>query len=460
MAKLSAIEKKNKLFEILEVEKKIAEKSGEELQIGVLKDFKISNRENYFLTGILGIDSNTNGFKKGTFNVLYGAESSGKSTIALEAVSAYQQTNPESYVLYVDTEQTVDDVFLDRIPGINKEKIIFFKDIRMEHIFDKIDELTKAGVIDFIVLDSIDTMIPMKEEEKSLEDRVMMDKAMILSRAMAKINVTMAQKGITVLMIQQLRVNFTGMIAKTNGRSGGNAAKFYPATVNFLSKQKAQNDTEKDDIEGQKVVNQFCKITNEKSKISEPYKETYTFLNTDRSKKNGVAKMRELFHYATVYGLIETKGAWCYYTDLDTGEIIKVNGKAQMLNLLAKDIDLFSKLKFMIYGKILPPELLIVKFDEIKTLIEKENALIKKNKIDILTVQNRKDLISENDLSILSLQNKDILDIISKEEYELGLFNLKSDEEKEEYLKQKNEEDKKQKLKNLEIELVETKTEE
>ena len=170
--------------------------------------------------------------------------------------------------------------------------------------------------------------------------------------------------------------------------------------------------------------------------------------------------MRELFHYATVYGLIETKGAWCYYTDLDTGEIIKVNGKAQMLNLLAKDIDLFSKLKFMIYGKILPPELLIVKFDEIKTLIEKENALIKKNKIDILTVQNRKDLISENDLSIFSLQNKDILDIISKEEYELGLFNLKSDEEKEEYLKQKNEEDKKQKLKNLEIELVETKTEE
>ena len=460
MAKLSAIEKKNKLFEILEAEKKIAEKSGEELQIGVLKDFKISNRENYFLTGILGIDSNTNGFKKGTFNVLYGAESSGKSTIALEAVSAYQQTNPESYVLYVDTEQTVDDVFLDRIPGINKEKIIFFKDIRMEHIFDKIDELTKAGVIDFIVLDSIDTMIPMKEEEKSLEDRVMMDKAMILSRAMAKINVTMAQKGITVLMIQQLRVNFTGMIAKTNGRSGGNAAKFYPATVNFLSKQKAQNDTEKDDIEGQKVVNQFCKITNEKSKISEPYKETYTFLNTDRSKKSGVAKMRELFHYATVYGLIETKGAWCYYTDLDTGEIIKVNGKAQMLNLLAKDIDLFSKLKFMIYGKILPPELLIVKFDEIKTLIEKENALIKKNKIDILTVQNRKDLISENDLSIFSLQDKDILDIISKEEYELGLFNLKSDEEKEEYLKQKNEEDKKQKLKNLEIELVETKTEE
>ena len=351
-------------------------------------------------------------------------------------------------------------MFLDRIPGINKEKIIFFKDIRMEHIFDKIDELTKAGVIDFIVLDSIDTMIPMKEEEKSLEDRVMMDKAMILSRAMAKINVTMAQKGITVLMIQQLRVNFTGMIAKTNGRSGGNAAKFYPATVNFLSKQKAQNDTEKDDIEGQKVVNQFCKITNEKSKISEPYKETYTFLNTDRSKKSGVAKMRELFHYATVYGLIETKGAWCYYTDLDTGEIIKVNGKAQMLNLLAKDIDLFSKLKFMIYGKILPPELLIVKFDEIKTLIEKENALIKKNKIDILTVQNRKDLISENDLSIFSLQDKDILDIISKEEYELGLFNLKSDEEKEEYLKQKNEEDKKQKLKNVEIELVETKTEE
>ena len=246
--KISKEEQRKKLLAAIEADKKAAEKAGEMCSIGMLKDFEISNRENYFLTGILGIDSNTNGFKKGTFNVLYGAESSGKSTMALETVAAYQMMYPDDIILYVDTEQTVDDAFLDRIPGIIKENVIFIKDVGMERIFDKVNEYTKEGIVDFVIIDSIDTMVPLKEEEKSLEDNVMMVKANILSRALAKISSSIYQHGITVLMIQQIRTQFSGMIAKTNGRSGGNAAKFYPATVNFLSKISSQNDKQTDEI--------------------------------------------------------------------------------------------------------------------------------------------------------------------------------------------------------------------
>lgn len=450
--KMSKEEQRKKLMAAIEADKKAAEKAGEMATIGVLKDFDISNRENYFLTGILGIDANTNGFKKGTFNVLYGAESSGKSTISLETVAAYQMLYPEDMILYVDTEQTVDDAFLDRISGIIKENIIFIKDIGMERIFDKVNEYTKEGLVDFVVIDSIDSMVPLKEEEKSLEDSVMMVKANILSRALAKISSAIYQHGITILMIQQVRTTFTGMIAKTNGRSGGNAAKFYPATVNFLSKINAQNDKQSDEIYGDRIVNQYCKIHNDKSKISEPYKDTYTYLNTDRNKKGGVSKMRELIDYAIAHGLIEAKGAWCYYTDINTGEVISVNGKNKLIQKIASDINLYSTFKFQIYGKILPPELLIVKFDDIKTLLEKENALMKKNKIDYCKVVNREDLITDLDKSIFSLQDKKILDIISQEQYDFGTFILKSDEEKEDFLK---EIEIKNKMKNLDLKPVE-----
>lgn len=461
--KLTPAEKWAKMLKILETEKALANKADVPCSVGVLEDFGISGRENYFITGILGIDANTNGYKKGTFNVLYGEESSGKSTIALESIAAFQQVNPEAIILYIDTEQTVDDAFLDRIPGIKKDKIIFIKDVGMERIFDKIDEYTKEGVVDFIVIDSIDSMVPMKEEEKSLEDNVMMARANILSRGLAKINPSIYQNGIIVLMIQQKRINFNGMIAKTNGRSGGNAAKFYPATVNLLTKQTSLNDA-KDDIQGTKVVNQFCKIRNEKSKISEPYRETATFLNTDRTIKAGVSKMRELLHYAILFNVIESSGAWCSYTDLDTGEIIKVNGKNKMMQELAKNINLFSNLKFQIYGKILPPELLISKFDEIKTLLEKENEIMKKNKINILIVQGKSELITEEDTKVFTLKDKEILDIISKEEYDLGIFNLKSDEEKKQFLDEKKQEEEKnqqkQSLDDLNIEIVKQDNEE
>ena len=162
--------------------------------------------------------------------------------------------------------------------------------------------------------------------------------------------------------------------------------------------------------------------------------------------------MRELIDYAISYGLIEAKGAWCYYTDINTGEVVKVNGKNQLTQKIASDIDLYSTFKFQIYGKILPPELLITKFEDIKVLLEKENQLMKKNKIDYLKVISREDLISDLDKTTFSLQDKNILDIISQEEYDLGTFILKSDEEKDSFVQ---EIENKNKMKNLDLKPVE-----
>ena len=107
-----------------------------------------------------------------------------------------------------------------------------------------------------------------------------------------------------------------GMIAKSKRRSGGKAMRYYPASVTQLSKVSANNDKEKDEFENDKITTQYCKIKNDKSKMSEPYRETFTYINSDRSKKQGVEKIKECIGYAIAYKLIKKGGARKLYKNI------------------------------------------------------------------------------------------------------------------------------------------------
>ena len=309
MAKLSQAERMEKLQKMIEGEKKLAAKLDEELHIGSLEDFKITGLDNFMLTGVLGIDLNTNGIKKGTISVIYGSEGSGKSTITLESIAGIQMQEPDAMILYIDAEQTVDKNFLNRIPNINPKNILFIKEGIMEKALDKAFEYISEGLFDYLIIDSVDSMISEKESEKGLDEAVMMEKARILSRALPKLTSFLAEFQMSAIFIQQERTEFMGMIAKPKGRSGGKAMRYYPSSVVQLSKVSANNDKEKDEFENDKITTQYCKIKNDKSKMSEPYRETFTYINSDRAKKQGVEKIKECIGYAIAYKLIKKGGA-------------------------------------------------------------------------------------------------------------------------------------------------------
>ena len=148
--------KKQRLELFVKEQQLMAEKEKSVIKIGKIKDFKITGREHYMLTGICGIDFNTGGFKKGTYNVIYGAESGGKSTIALQACEGFQLSNPDLQILYVDAEQTVDETFISRFPNLNKDNITFLKEGVTEKIFDILVEMCQQNLVDVIIVDSID----------------------------------------------------------------------------------------------------------------------------------------------------------------------------------------------------------------------------------------------------------------------------------------------------------------
>lgn len=439
--------------DIIKTEKKLAEKEGRESKVGRLSDFEITGREHYVLTGILGIDLNTNGYKKGTFNVIYGAESGGKSTLALEACASFQLNNPNSIILYVDAEQTVDEAFIDRVPYIDKSKIVFIKENIIEHAFNKALEYCEQGLVDLVVIDSIDSLITIKENEKGLDEAVMMEKARILAKGLAKMQGYIAENQITVIMLQQERVKFSGYIVISSGRAGGNAMRFYPATVLKVSKIGSENEKEKDTFIGDKVVTQYVKITNDKSKISEPYKQTHTYINVDRSKKVAIEKRKELIDYAIQYGLVSGKG-WYEIADLN-GEVVKVQGTKGLTKIMLEDTDLYTVTKMRLYAKALPPELFIVKFNDIKTLLEKENAFLKKSKIERATFLNLTDFVTEIDKTEFHFEETKPEEFLTEEQFKEGIFNLMTSEEREQIILKESQK-KEIKLDDIEVLRVET----
>ena len=432
--------KKQRLELFVKEQQLLAEKEKSVIKIGKIKDFKITGREHYMLTGICGIDFNTGGFKKGTYNVIYGAESGGKSTIALQACEGFQLSNPDLQILYVDAEQTVDETFISRFPNLNKDNITFLKEGVTEKIFDILVEMCQQNLVDVIIVDSIDSMTTNAELGKSLEENVMMDKARILSRGLAKMNQYLSDYGITVIMIQQERIEMSMFQAKTHGRSGGKAMRYYPATVYRIAKVGSQNETTKTEFQDSKVVSQYVKIINEKSKISEPYKETYTFINTDVNKKVAVEKMKEFINYAVQYGLIIKTGGWYQIIGSDGEPIEKVQGEAKVPSVFIENLDLYTETKLTLYSLALPPELFIAQFENIKTMLKQENVNIKKSKIQQLEFIGHPERITEKDRKEMIFEDRKVEDFFSDEDYKKALFNLEEERRNAEQIIKDNEE--------------------
>lgn len=432
--------KKQRLELFVKEQQLMAEKEKSVIKIGKIKDFKITGREHYMLTGICGIDFNTGGFKKGTYNVIYGAESGGKSTIALQACEGFQLSNPDLQILYVDAEQTVDETFISRFPNLNKDNITFLKEGITEKIFDILVEMCQQNLVDVIIVDSIEAMTTNAELGKSLEENVMMDKARLLSRALAKMNQYLSDYGITVIMIQQERIEMSMFQAKTHGRSGGKAMRYYPATVYRIAKVGSQNETTKTEFQDSKVVSQYVKIINEKSKISEPYKETYTFINTDVNKKVAVEKMKEFINYAVQYGLIIKTGGWYQIIGSDGEPIEKVQGEVKVPAVFIENLDLYTETKLTLYSLALPPELFIAQFENIKTMLKQENANIKKSKIQQLEFIGHPERITEKDRKEMIFEDRKVEDFFSDEDYKKALFNLEEERRNAEQIIKDNEE--------------------
>lgn len=456
------ISKRERMKALVKEEKRLAEKAGEPLMIGNAGDFTDFGREQYNMTSILGIDLNVCGLKDGTINIIWGDSQAGKTTNSVGIMEGIQLHNPDAVFAYFDTEQTVDDNFLNRFKDLNQENIFFFRYTKIEAIMDKMLELLREDLVDYIFLDSYDATSSKTTQAKSFENdnQQAMAKAACMSMALPEVQELLKKNGATLTIIQQMRTKFNRAMQAYDDRSGGNALKFAPSTILKISNLKEGNETD----EKGNVKTRFVRFQNQKCKVSRPYLETSSYINTDPKVPSAILKRKECLDYAFEYGILEKNGSWISmsYLDQETGEIItdKFQGAEKALRIFDKQLDLYSETKLKVYAAGLPTEVFIVKFDQILDIIEKENANMKKSKIAVCKKLGREDLLSDMDktdfkfdrkvytpLSTLEMAAPEIAPkgleegyISGAERFKLAEFNLLPFEEKEKIM-EKNKKD-------------------
>lgn len=212
-------------------------------------------------TGILSLDCaiGIGGYPKGRLIELFGAESSGKTTVALQAVAETQKNN--GYVAYIDAENSLDIEYAENL-GVKSESLIFAQPDTGEEAFYMINEFVKTGAFDLIVVDSVAALTPASEiDGVSIPGQQAKMMSEQLSKLVSKVNQTKA----VIIFINQVRSTMSGLFLNKETTPGGSALKFYSSVrIEVKSGEKIKDGI---DTIGKKTT-----LHTVKNKVSAPYK--------------------------------------------------------------------------------------------------------------------------------------------------------------------------------------------
>ena len=277
-------------------------------------------------TGSLNIDMalGVNGLPKGRIIEIYGAESSGKTTIALHVVAQAQKNN--GIVAYIDAEHALDPKYAE-VLGVNVDELLISQPDYGEQALEIADLLVRSGAVDLIVIDSVAALVPKAEIDGEMSDQQMGLQARLMSKALRKLTGSLNKSKTTMIFINQIRDKIGGFgFGPQTTTTGGKALKFY-ASVRMEVK-KIGNVKQGDDVIGNETL---VKIT--KNKVAPPFKEA----NFQIMYGKGITRVGEIFELALNNDIIAKSGAWFSFGDIRLGQ-----GKENVKNRLENEKELFS----------------------------------------------------------------------------------------------------------------------
>lgn len=215
------------------------------------------------LNGIINISGTGRGFPRGRVIEIYGPESSGKTTLALHAISAVQRQG--GVAAFVDAEHALDLEYVSRCLNVDVESMLMSQPDSGEQALEIVEVLARAGV-DLIVVDSVAALVPQKEIEGDYGDAQMGLQARLMSQAMRKLTPVIARSGSIVIFINQIRKKIGVFFGNPETTSGGNALKFY-ASIRIETRVTKQIKT------NGKTCGQFVRVKVVKNKVAPPHRE-------------------------------------------------------------------------------------------------------------------------------------------------------------------------------------------
>ena len=246
------------------------------------------------------------GFPKGRIIEVYGPESSGKTTIALQAIAEVQKAGGRA--AFIDAEHALDPVYAKKL-GVNIEELLLSQPDTGEQALEICEALVRSNAISIVVIDSVAALVPQAEIEGEMGDSHVGLQARLMSQALRKLSGIINKTNTTAIFINQLREKVGVMFGNPETTPGGRALKFY-ASVRLDVRRGEQIKL------GDSVIGNRTNIKVVKNKVAPPFKSA----TVDIMYGEGVSREGELVDLATELNIMEKSGAWYSYNGEKIGQ--------------------------------------------------------------------------------------------------------------------------------------------
>ena len=283
-----------------------------EKQYGKGSIMKLGDRANVEVdaisTGSLAIDYclGVGGFPRGRIIELYGPESSGKTTLALQAIAECQKGGGKC--AFIDAEHAIDPRYAKAL-GVDVDELILSQPDSGEQALEITEVLIKSGAIDLIVVDSVAALVPQAELDGEMGDSNIGLHARLMSKAMRKLAGAMNANNCTTIFINQLREKVGVMFGNPEVTTGGRALKFYSTIRLEVRKSEAIKN-------GADVIGNKVNVKVSKNKVAPPFKSCTVEIYYGE----GISHLSELVSLGVDFGIIEKSGSWFSYNGEKIGQ--------------------------------------------------------------------------------------------------------------------------------------------
>ena len=274
-------------------------------------------------TGALSIDYalGIGGVPRGRVIEIFGPESSGKTTLALQVIAEAQKTG--GLAAFVDAEHALDAAYAKKL-GVDIDNLLVSQPDNGEQALEIVEVLIRSNSVDVVVVDSVAALVPKAEIEGDMGEAQMGLQARLMSQALRKLTGAVSKSKTSLIFINQLREKIGVMFGNPETTTGGRALKFYSSVRIDIRRIGAIKD-------GEDVVGNRTRIKVVKNKMAPPFREA----EFDIMYGEGVSREGDLIDIAVEHKIIEKSGAWFSYSGERLGQ-----GRENVKTYLKEHIEL------------------------------------------------------------------------------------------------------------------------